>query len=167
MPSFFSVPRIYPEMPLMDEMRAELRALKKEAGGNSISKMKKADLERQIEVYRGMVAHSPAPARRAEKAPPASRREPEPAPKKRVAESEGLGGGKPRPVAKAPPRVSKVREEEEDATVSKHAPKPTKITKAAPARPAAKAAPAKASAKVPKKMTVPSPEPEDSGSEFE
>lgn len=152
----------------MDEMRAELRALKKEAGGNSISKMKKADLERQIEVYRGMVASdSPAPPRRAEKAPAVSRREPEPAPKKRVAESEGLGGGKPRPVAKAPPRVSKAREEEDDATVSKHASKPTKITKAAPARPAVKTAPAKASAKPPKKMTVPSPEPEDSGSDFE
>ena len=147
----------------MDEMRAELRALKKEAGGNSISKMKKADLERQIEVYRGMVSDSPAPARRkAEKAPAVSRREPEAAPKKRVGEMAPLGGGKPRPVAKAPPRASKPREEEDDATVSKHSAKPTKITKAAPAKPTVKS-----SAKAPKKMTVPSPEAEDSGSDFE
>jgi len=141
----------------MDELRAELRALKKEAGGNSISKMKKADLERQIEVYRGMVgSDSPAPPRRAEKAPAVSRREPEPAPRKRVGEMALAGGAKPRLVAKAPARAREY-EEEEDARPSR----PAKAPKAAPARaaPAPKAKPAK-------KMTV-AVEPEDSGSEFE
>ena len=142
-------------MPLMDEMRAELRALKKEAGGNSISKMKKADLERQIEVYRGMVgSDSPAPPRRAEKAPAVSRREPEAAPKKRVGEMALAGGTKPRLISKAPSRNRIEYEDEESA-------RPAKVPKAAPARaaPAPKAKPAK-------KMTV-AVEPEDSGSEFE
>lgn len=140
---------------LMDEMRAELRALKKEAGGNSISKMKKADLQRQIEVYRGMVApksDSPLPVRRAEKSAPVSRREPEAAPKKRVAESEASGGSKPRLVAKAPPKAAP--RHEEDATVSKHVPK---ATKKPTVETKAKAAP--------KKMTVASPE--ESGSDFD
>ena len=144
-------------MPLMDEMRAELRNLKKEAGGNSISKMKKADLERQIEVYRGMVsskADSPLPARRAEKSAPVSRREPEAAPKKRVGESAPSGGGKPRIISKAP----KVREDADDATVSKHTPKAAK-------KPTVETKAPKAAKAVPKKMTVPSPE--ESGSEFD
>lgn len=112
---------------------------------------------------------APAPApRKAEKSPPVLRRESEAVPKKRVGEMAPVGGSQVARVAKAPPRASKAREEEEeDATVSKHASKPTKITKAAPARPTVKTAPAKAASKPPKKMTVPSPEPEDSGSDFE
>jgi hypothetical protein len=156
-PSFFSVLQVYPETPLMDEMRAELRALKKEAGGNSISKMKKADLERQIEVYRGMVSSdSPAPPRRAEKSPAVSRRESEPAPKKRVAESEGLGGGKPRLISKAPARNRIEYEEEESARPVKSIKAPKVVPKAV----------AKAASKSPKKMER-AVEPEDSGSEFD
>jgi len=98
----------------MDEMRAELRALKKEAGGNSISKMKKADLERQIEVYRGMVpakSEAAAAPRKSEKSLQSPRREPAAAPRNRIVHSESLGGGQGR---KPKPAV-------EDATVSKHA----------------------------------------------
>jgi hypothetical protein len=99
----------------MDEMRAELRALKKEAGGNSISKMKKADLERQIEVYRGMVSTKSEPAaapRKSEKSLQSPRREPAAAPRNRIAKSEPLGGSQGRKPKPAP---------SEDATVSKHA----------------------------------------------
>lgn len=142
---------------LMDEMRAELRALKKEAGGNSISKMKKADLERQIEVYRGMVADSPAPPRRAEKAPPASRKESESVPRKRVGEMALLAGGKPRPVAKAPARNRIEYEEEEESA------RPVKSIKAPKVVPKAVA---KAASKPSKKMER-AVEPEDSGSEFD
>jgi hypothetical protein len=42
-------------MPSLDEMRAELRELKRKAG-SAISKLKKSDVERQIELYRGFVS---------------------------------------------------------------------------------------------------------------
>jgi hypothetical protein len=40
-------------MPTLDEMRAELRDLKRKAG-SAISKLKKGDVERQLEMYRGL-----------------------------------------------------------------------------------------------------------------
>ena len=40
-------------MPTLDEMRAELRELKRKAG-SAISKLKKGDVERQLELYRGL-----------------------------------------------------------------------------------------------------------------
>jgi hypothetical protein len=141
----------------LDEMRAELRQLKKATGGTSISKMRKSDLERQLEVYRGMAAESaPAPApRKAEKSLSVSRREPEAAPKKRVGEMAPAGGSRAaRPVAKAP----RAREYEEEESVRPA--KPAKAPKVVPK------AVAKAASKPPKKMTV-AVEPEESGSDFE
>jgi hypothetical protein len=46
-------------MPSLDEMRAELRDLKRKAG-SAISKLKKGDVERQLEMYRGLVKEEPA-----------------------------------------------------------------------------------------------------------
>lgn len=40
-------------MPTLDEMRAELRALKRKAG-SAVSKLKKEDVQRQLELYRGL-----------------------------------------------------------------------------------------------------------------
>ena len=40
-------------MPSLDEMRAELRELKRKAG-SAISKLKKEDVQRQLELYRGL-----------------------------------------------------------------------------------------------------------------
>jgi hypothetical protein len=45
-------------MPTLDEMRAELRELKRQAG-SAISKLKKGDVERQLEMYRGLVSEEP------------------------------------------------------------------------------------------------------------
>ena len=50
-------------MPSLDEMRAELRELKRKAG-SAISKLKKSDVERQIELYRGFV-NEEKPAKKA------------------------------------------------------------------------------------------------------
>ena len=139
-------------MPLMDEMRAELRALKKEAGGNSISKMKKADLERQIDVYRGMVSAKSEPAaapRKSEKSLQSPRREPAAAPRNRIVHSEAVGGGQGR----------KTWEPIEEATLSKHA-KPATAAPKPRGRPPAAAKPAA------KKMTAPAAEPE-SGSDYD
>lgn len=44
-------------MPTLDEMRAELRDLKRKAG-SAISKLKKGDVERQLELYRGLTAQN-------------------------------------------------------------------------------------------------------------
>ena len=44
-------------MPTLDEMRAELRELKRKAG-SAISKLKKGDVERQLELYRGLTAQN-------------------------------------------------------------------------------------------------------------
>lgn len=40
-------------MPTLDEMRAELRALKRKAG-SAVSKLKKEDVQRQLDLYRGL-----------------------------------------------------------------------------------------------------------------
>jgi len=44
-------------MPTLDEMRAELRDLKRKAG-SAISKLKKQDVERQLELYRGLTTQN-------------------------------------------------------------------------------------------------------------
>jgi hypothetical protein len=46
-------------MPSLDEMRAELRELKRKAG-SAISKLKKEDVQRQLEMYRGLTQENEA-----------------------------------------------------------------------------------------------------------
>jgi hypothetical protein len=144
-------------MPL-DEMRTELRALKKQAGGN-ISKMKKADLERQLDVYRDLVHASPKIShleRKSEKTVERTVEKSKPKPKERISHADDdEPKAKPTVIKKAP----KVREEEDSPYVSKSTPKP--ILKKPVEKKASEKKPVE---KSPKKMTIVAPE---SGSEFE